>query len=280
VSAALHEPTLGSALQAAARRIDAAEARVLLAHALGVSRAQLVARAERPLSPAHEQRFAALLERRASGEPVAYIVGEREFWGLALRVAPAVLIPRPETELLVERALALLPEAGEPAVLDLGTGSGAVAIAIARERPRARVVASDVRAEALEIARANARAHGAAVSFALGDWLAAVDPAERFEMIVSNPPYVASGDPHLERGDLRFEPRGALDGGRDGLDCIRRLAREARARLAPRGWLLLEHGYDQERACRELLADSGYAELQDFRDLSGHARVCVGRRAD
>ncbi|HEY6864619.1 MAG TPA: peptide chain release factor N(5)-glutamine methyltransferase, partial [Burkholderiales bacterium] len=259
---------------------DAAEARLLLAHALGVTRAQLVAHVERALAPADERRFTALVERRASGEPVAYIVGEREFWGLALRVSPAVLIPRPETELLVERALALLPEAAGHAILDLGTGSGALAIALARERPRARVVASDVSAEALEIARENARTHGTTMRFALGDWLAAVGPGERFEMIVSNPPYVASGDPHLALGDLRFEPRGALDGGGDGLDCIRRIARAARAHLVPGGWLLLEHGYDQAGACRELLADAGYRELQDYRDLAGHPRVCAGRRPD
>jgi release factor glutamine methyltransferase len=278
VSVALRGPgTLGSALQEAARRIDASDARLLLAYALGVTRSHLVAHADRVLASAHEAHFARLVERRAAGEPAAYIVGEREFWGLALHVTPAVLIPRPETELLVERALALLPEAAAPEVLELGTGSGAVAVALARERPRARIVATDVSAEALEVARANAERHGARIAFAHGDWLAPVAQGS-FDLIVSNPPYVASGDPHLARGDLRFEPRAALDGGRDGLDCIRRIVREAREHLAAAGgWLLLEHGYDQEQACLELLSGAGYRETRDFADLSGRPRACAGR---
>lgn len=279
MSAILRASTLGSALREAARRIEASEARLLLAHALGVPRSHLVAHPERALDPEAERRYAALVGRRAAGEPVAYIVGEREFRGLALRVTPAVLIPRPETELLVERALALLPEGAAADVLDLGTGSGAVAVAIAIARPRARVLATDASAEALEVARENARRHGAGVELARGDWLAAVRPERRFDAIVSNPPYVASGDPHLARGDLRFEPRAALDGGRDGLECIGRIAREARMRLAPGGWLALEHGFDQGDACRALLAETGYEDVRDFADLAGLPRVCVGRSA-
>jgi release factor glutamine methyltransferase len=278
VSIALGERTLASALREAARRIDASEAGVLLAHALGVPRARLVAHAERPLGTADDRRFAGLVERRAAGEPVAYIVGEREFWGLALRVTPAVLIPRPETELLVERSLALLPPETPLDVLELGTGSGAVAIAIARERPRANVVATDVSAEALEVARGNARTHGVRVAFACGDWLAAAG-GKRFDLIVSNPPYVASGDPHMTRGDLRFEPPGALDGGPDGLDSLRRIILDARAALQAGGRLALEHGYDQALACRALLVGAGYDAVADFADLAGHPRVSVGHRA-
>jgi release factor glutamine methyltransferase len=271
--------TLASALRDAAHRIDGSDARLLLSHALGVARSHLVAHAETALASVDEARFARLVDRRAAGEPVAYIVGEREFWGLALRVTPDVLIPRPETETLVERALALLARETPRDVLDLGTGSGAVAIAIARERPHARVVATDASAAALDVARENAGRHGVGIAFARGDWLAPV--ADRtFDLIVSNPPYVGSRDPHLARGDLRFEPRAALDGGIDGLDFIRRIVREARARLAAGGWLLLEHGYDQEQPCRELLLGAGYGRVQDFADLAGLPRVCAGRRDD
>jgi release factor glutamine methyltransferase len=269
--------TLASALRDAARRIDASEAGILLAHALGVPRSHLVAHAKRALGTADDRRFAGLVERRAAGEPVAYILGEREFWGLALSVTPAVLIPRPETELLVERSLALLPADTPLDVLDLGTGSGAVGIAIARERPRAEVMATDASAEALEVARSNARKHGVRVAFACGDWLTAVG-GKRFDLIVSNPPYVASGDAHMVRGDLRFEPRAALDGGTDGLDSIRRIVLEAPARLRAGGRLALEHGYDQAVACRALLVGAGYDAVADFADLAGHPRVSVGRR--
>ena len=275
----LHDSvTIAVALRGAEDRIGALEARLLLAHALAVPRSQIVAHPDRPLGGPPLDRFAALVARRAAGEPLAYIVGEREFWSLALRVTPAVLIPRPETEILVERALERIPQAAPLPVLDLGTGSGAIAIAIARERPRARVVATDVCEDALAVARENARRHGVAIVFAAGDGFAPVR-AERFGLIVSNPPYVASGDPHLARGDLRFEPRAALDGGRDGLDCLRRIALEARSRLALGGWLAFEHGYDQGPACRELLLGAGYEDVQDHADLAGHPRVCVGRRA-
>lgn len=270
--------TIASALREAAGRIESSEARSLLAHVLSVPRAQLVAHPERALEQEVAGRFAALVARRAAGEPVAYILGEREFWGLALCVSPAVLIPRPETELLVERALELLHDGAPRRVLDLGTGSGAVAIAIARERPRARLVATDVSADALDVARHNARRHGVSITFALGDWFEALAD-EQFDLIVSNPPYVASSDAHLARGDVRFEPRVALDGGDDGVECIRRIAREAYTRLAPGGRLALEHGFDQGAACRDVLLGAGYADVKGFTDLSGHPRACVGRRA-
>jgi release factor glutamine methyltransferase len=279
MSLALRHPvTIASALREAAARIPASEARLLLAHALAAPRSHLVAHPERALERVAHDRFDAFVERRAGGEPVAYIVGEREFWALALRVSPAVLIPRPETELLVERALEVLPDAAPSAVLELGTGSGAVAIAIARERPRARVLATDVSADALLVARDNAQRHGVTASFVAGDWLAPVGEA-RFDLIVSNPPYVPSADAHLGRGDVRFEPRVALDGGRDGLDCIGRIALDAYSRLAPGGWLALEHGFDQGAACRSLLTDAGYEGVRDWVDLSGQPRVCMGRRA-
>jgi release factor glutamine methyltransferase len=270
--------TVAAALRATAGRIDASEARLLLAHALAAPRSQLLAHPERALDGEIRDRFAAFVARRAAGEPIAYIAGEREFWGLSLRVSPAVLIPRPETELLVERALERIPDAAPKSVLELGTGSGAVAIALARERPRARVVATDVSEDALAVARENAARHAAAIAFVRGDWLAAAG-AERFDVIVSNPPYVAEGDPHLSRGDPRFEPRVALDGGRDGLECIQRIALGARMHLEPAGWLLLEHGYDQGAACRELLLGAGYEDVHDHADLAGQPRVCAGRRA-
>jgi len=278
VSVALRDPvTVAAALRDAAG-IAASEARLLLAYALSVPRAQLLAHPERDLDARARERFAGLLARRAAGEPIAYIVGEREFWGLALRVTPAVLIPRPETELLVERALERLPVSEPARVLDLGTGSGAVAIALAHERPALAVVATDISEGALALAHENAARHGLAIAFARGDWFAAAGPG-RFRIVVSNPPYVASADPHLAQGDVRFEPRSALDGGRDGLDCVRRIVREATGHLEPGGWLLLEHGYDQGEACRELLASAGYVEVDGFSDLAGLPRASAGRKA-
>jgi release factor glutamine methyltransferase len=271
--------TVAVSLRGASERIDTSEARLLLGYALGVARSGLIAHPERVLDEHARARFAELVARRAAGEPIAYIVCEREFWGLPLRVTPAVLIPRPETELLVERVLEQIPDdAAEVSVLDLGTGSGAVAIAIARERPKARVVATDLSEDALAVARENAARHGAAISFARGDWFAPAG-ADRFDVIVSNPPYVASGDPHLSRGDVRFEPRGALDGGPDGLDCIRRIVCEGRAHLRPGGWLAIEHGYDQAPACRELLVRAGYDDVRGHDDLAGQPRACVARTA-
>jgi release factor glutamine methyltransferase len=251
------------------------EAQVLLGHALGQSRAYLIGHAADTPAPAQVGQFQALLERRQAGEPVAYILGEREFFSLTFQVTPAVLIPRPETELLVELALARLPESSPCRVLDLGTGSGAVAIAIARHRPLAHVAAVDQSAAALEVARRNAARLGAGnVRFLQGDWY---DPLgeERFDLIVSNPPYIAAVDPHLAQGDLRFEPAAALASGADGLDAIRAIV--ARARLNPGGWLLFEHGYDQAAACRELLARAGFQEVGSEADLAGIPRVTFGR---
>jgi len=248
------------------------DARVLLRATLAVDDAYLIAHAGDALGEAHEARYHALLARRAAGEPVAYIIGEREFYAHGFKVTPAVLIPRPETELLVE--LALQRDARQ--VLDLGTGSGCVAISIALARAAARVVAVDQSAAALAVARANAaRLDARNVEFLGGNWFDAV-PARRFDLIVSNPPYVAAGDPHLAQGDLRFEPPSALTAGADGLDDIRTIVAGAGAHLCAGGWLLFEHGYDQAPRCRELLTRAGFAAVQSWRDLAGIERVSGG----
>jgi release factor glutamine methyltransferase len=264
-------------VDAAARLGDRAEAGILLAHALGKPRSWLVAHADDPADEAGAAAFAALVERRAAGEPVAYLTGHRGFWTLELEVTPATLIPRPETELLVELALARLAQDGAPRVADLGTGSGAIALAIARECPHARVLATDASAAALAVARRNAGANRIRnVAFAESDWFAALAD-ERFEVVVSNPPYIAAGDPHLGQGDLRFEPASALASGRDGLDDIRCIVDGARAHLAPGGWLLFEHGWDQGAAARHLLEAAGYGEVFTAQDLEQRDRVSGGR---
>jgi len=251
------------------------EARMLLERVLGKSRAWLTAHADEAPRAEAEQAFAALAGRRRQGEPMAYILGEREFYGLEFQVTPAVLIPRPETELLVELALKRVPENEAARVLDLGTGSGAIAVALAKARPQAQLTAVDVDYSALGVARENARRHRVRVRFFCGDWLGAL-PGETFDLIVSNPPYVAAGDPHLVMGDVRFEPQRALLGGADGLDCIRAIAAKAGAHLRPGAWLLFEHGYDQAEACRALLEAEGYLEVQSWPDLAGIPRVSGG----
>jgi release factor glutamine methyltransferase len=255
--------------------LPASEARLLLAAQLGVERAWLIAHADDPLDEARCADAGELFRRRRLGEPVAYILGSREFYGLDLAVTPDVLIPRPETELLVELALRLLGE-GARRVLDLGTGSGAIAIAVARAAPQAEVWATDASAAALAVARTNAKRHAPRVRLVQSDWFASL-AGERFDLIVTNPPYVEDGDPHLTEGDVRFEPRAALVGGPDGLDCIRRIVREARDHLAPGGRLLFEHGYDQATRCRALLATQGYADIASWPDLAGILRVTGGR---
>ncbi len=256
----------------ALRALEAREARLLLAHATGFSEASVLAHPERELPAEAEARFRDFAARRARGEPIAYILGEKEFYGLPLAVTPAVLIPRPETELLVELAL------GEDfaAALDLGTGSGAIALALKRARPGARVVAVERSAAALEVAHRNARRLGLDLDLRHGLWFAPV-AGERFDLVVSNPPYVNEGDPHLSEGDLRFEPAAALLGGPDGLDAIRDIVRAAPAHLAPGGRLLLEHGLGQDAAVRNLLAEAGLEVLASWPDLAGIARVSGGR---
>ena len=254
--------------------LAAVDAQVLLAHVLGRNRAWLVAHADDALAPHDAAAFAALVERRRRGEPVAYLTGTREFFGLSLTVSPAVLIPRPETETLVEVALARLPLNGSPRVLDLGTGSGAIALAIARERPEARVYACDACAEAVRVAHANAQRLGLFnLRFFVSDWYAGV-PELPFDVIVANPPYVAPDDPHLDA--LRFEPMQALTDGRDGLACLRTIVAGAPARLAPGGMLAVEHGYDQPGPVRSLFGDAGFLAIVTHADLAGHARVTSG----
>lgn len=266
---------------AAALALDAGsarlEAQILLQQALGKPRAWLLAHPEAEIAPPQHEVYTGLLLRRLSGEPVAYILGEREFYGLNFKVTPATLIPRPETELLVEQALARIEPNQAARVLDLGSGSGAIALTIAHFRPRIEVVAVDASADALAVARENAaRMNVANASFVLGDWYAPLEDA-RFDLIVSNPPYVAPGDPHLHQGDLRYEPVAALLSGGNGLDDIRRIAAGALAHLAPCGWLLLEHGYDQADAVRGILKDAGLTEVFTAPDLAGMDRVSGGR---
>ncbi len=260
----------------AASRLPAAEARLLVAFALGVGRAHVAAHAEQDVDRDVAQAIEALFARRRTGEPIAYLTQEREFFGLSLRVGPAVLIPRPETELVVEQALAAIAGRASPRVLDLGTGSGAIAVAIAHARPDAEVWASDTSAAALDIARENAARHSVRVRFVRGEWFGALG-GERFDLIAANPPYVAQGDPHLREGDLPFEPEAALLGGPDGMQSLRHIAMAARAHLVPGGWLVVEHGHDQGGRCRDLLVENGYSDVEDLCDLAGLPRVCKGK---
>lgn len=272
-------PASVAALLAAetAAGLERREAEWLLLHVLGRDRGWLFAHADAVPEPAQAETFRALCARRRAGEPVAYLTGVRGFWTLELAVNRATLIPRPETELLVEQALARLPGDTPLRVADLGTGSGAIALAIARERPLAAVVATDLYGPTLAVATRNAQAHGIDnVWFRRGDWCTALG-RERFDLIASNPPYIASGDAHLQQGDLRYEPLPALAAGADGLDALRRIIAEAPAHLVPGGWLLLEHGHDQGEAVRALLAARGYAAVATLRDLEGRERVSFGR---
>lgn len=262
---------------------DAVDAECLLAHALGQSRAWLYAHADQDVDAARAARFDTLVTRRLAGEPVAYLTGLRGFWHFDLQVTPDTLIPRPETELLVELALARMPmrmqTGAEPAsrIADLGSGSGAIALALAHERPDARVVATDASDAALGVARRNAKALGLhAIDFRQGDWLVPL-AGERFDLIVSNPPYIAADDPHLVQGDLRHEPAAALASGGDGLDAIRVIVRDAPAHLVPGGWLLLEHGWEQGASVRGLLAEAGFVEITTHHDLEGRDRVTLAR---
>jgi len=268
--------TVAEALRQAGMALGASEARLLLRHALGRDDAYLAAHDREMLEARVLDAFEQLAARRSAGEPIAYLTGEREFYSLAFKVTPAVLIPRPETELLVEAALERVPTHVPCRVLELATGSGCVAVAITLQRPRARVTATDAAGAALAVARENAARHGAAIEFVESDWFAAL-AGRRFHLIVCNPPYVAERDPHLAEGDLRFEPRAALVGGADGLSCIRLIVAQARAYLEPGGALLFEHGYGQAARCRALLAQADFREVASRRDLGGIERVSCGR---
>ena len=269
--------TLGEAFRTARSRIRAIDAGVLLCHVIGRDPAYLIAHPETRLRPNEHESFAALVDRRVRGEPVAYLTGEREFYGRTFKVTPAVLIPRPETELLVDLALERIPRAAPARVLDAGTGSGCIAVAIASERSHCKVLALDQSLEALAVARRNAvELRVGNVAFLQSDWFSALG-RERFDVVVSNPPYVAKSDPHLQDGDARYEPLTALDGGAEGLDAIRRIVPEAGPHLIADGWLLFEHGYDQALRARQLLQAAGYEDVFSARDLAGIERVSGGR---
>ncbi len=272
----MRQTTILEALHQARRSIGDTDARMLLQHVLNVSHAHLIAYPEQELSPEQVQYLGQLTQRRACGEPVAYLTGRREFYSLDFRVTPAVLIPRPETELLVDLALERIPADRAFKVLDLGTGSGAIALTIAKHRPLVSVIAVDASVEAASIAESNAKqldVHN--VRIMKGDWFEGLGE-ERFDLIVSNPPYVASTDPHLSRGDLRFEPAMALTDGADGLGCLRAIMGSAPTHLVAGGTLLVEHGYDQAEVCRRLLENAGFGAIICCPDLAGIPRISGG----
>jgi release factor glutamine methyltransferase len=268
-----------SLLAAAARTVDRRDAELLLAAAASLTRTQLIARAGEALPPGTVARFETLCARRAAGEPVAYLLGRREFWSLDFEVTPAVLVPRPETELLVERALALQSESAAD-VADLGTGSGAIAIALALERPAWRITATDVSPDALDIARRNGDRHAAGrIEWLRGpveDWYAPL-AGRRFDILVSNPPYIAADDPVLTGESLRFEPRGALTPEGDGFAALLTLINGAPGHLQPGGWLALEHGAEQGERTRQALVARGFTHVTSHRDLAGRERITEGQ---
>jgi len=260
----------------AASALPQIEARALLAHVLGITRERLIAHPETRVAPEAATRFEALAQRRRSGEPLAYLRGEQEFYGRRFSVSPSVLIPRPDTETLIDVALACLREMRQPRVLELGTGSGCIAITLKLECPEGTITATDVSGEALAVAGANARALGAAVEFRVGRWFEAVGTPVRYDLIVSNPPYVAAGDPHLSA--LTHEPQMALTDGADGLRCLAEIIDTASNHLNDAGWLVLEHGYDQAAAVANLAKEAGLQDIEAVRDTAGHARVTRARR--
>ncbi len=265
--------SVGDALRQAQRAgVARLDAQLLLGHFLGRSRTWLVAHDDQPLPPAAEAAWPAALARRAQGEPLAYVLGEQTFCGLALTVSPSVLVPRPETEVLVRWALERWPSSPAANVVDLGTGSGAVALSIKRLQPAAQVTATDVSALALAVAQSNARRHRLAVEWAQGDWWAAV-AGQRFGLAVSNPPYISRGDPHLAA--LGHEPDLALTSGHDGMDALRLIIDGAPDHLLAGAWLLLEHGHDQAEATRALLLSRGFSTPVTHQDLAGLPR-CTG----
>ena len=273
--------TVMTTLAAAREKLPASEARLLLGHVLARPAAWLIAHDDEVIGEDALLRFASLVARRKGGEPVAYLVGYREFYGREFGVSPEVLIPRPETELLVDIVLGKGVGAGATVksaarTLDLGTGSGCIAITLALEIPSAQVSAVDASDDALRVARKNAERLGASLRLLQSDWFESLS-GESFDLIVANPPYIAEGDPHLAAGDLRHEPRQALASGVDGLDAIRRIVTAAPRHLRPGGQLWLEHGYDQANAVHELLAAAGLRDIEQHRDVAGIVRVSSGR---
>ena len=269
-------PSIASVLEWARAYIPIMEARILLRHVLNCSSAHLSAWPEKPLDNAVWQNYKSLVERRASGEPVAYLTELREFYGRDFTVTPAVLIPRPDTELLIELALAYAPAYSPLRILDLGTGSGVLAVTLALELPHAQITAVDRMHDALDVAKTNAERFGADVALTLSDWFGALHEEQRFQIIVTNPPYIPSADGHLEQGDLRFEPSSALVSGPSGLDDLLEIIMQAPHYLEAGGRLFVEHGYDQAYAVRGILTDAGFSEITSWRDLSGIERVSGG----
>lgn len=270
--------TIAMTLRAAAARIDRVDAEWLLLHALGKPRSWLYGHDQAPMPEGVAAAFDALLTRREAGEPVAYLTGKQGFWTLDLSVTPATLIPRADTELLVQLALQRIPADADARIADLGTGSGAIALAIASERPRAHVIATDMSEAAIAVARQNAMHHRIDnVEFRHGSWFAPL-AGERFDLIASNPPYIESNDLHLQQGDLRFEPMSALASGVDGLDDSRVIVAEAPSHLNVDGWLLVEHGWQQGAAVRALFEAAGLINVETMRDLEDRERVTLGRR--
>ncbi|UJP07407.1 MAG: peptide chain release factor N(5)-glutamine methyltransferase [Nitrosomonas sp.] len=269
--------TISKALATACRDIDRIDARLLLQHVLDADHAFLLTHSDRILTAQQWDEFSHLIQRRMEGVPVAYLTGERDFYDLTLKVNAAVLIPRPETELLVELALQLIPPGQPWRILDLGTGSGAIALTIAKHRPRAQVTAVDLSPAAIAVCQSNAQnLHIQNLQFVIGSWFDELS-GERFDLIVSNPPYVADNDPHLQQGDLRFEPAMALSAGDHGLSCISHIIDKAPDHLVNSGWLLLEHGYDQVSACRQLLQEKDFSNICSHPDLAGIMRVSGGQ---
>jgi release factor glutamine methyltransferase len=272
-------PTVIEILQTIARELGSTsptsrlDAEVLVMHVCGLDRSGLIAQGHSALTHDQQYRLEKLLARRRQGEPIAYITGTREFWSLEFTVSPATLIPRPETELLVEKALTHIPRQAVWTIADLGTGCGAIALALAKERPRCRIIATDISPAALEVARSNAAKFNLThVEFREGSWFEPL-AGMKLDMLVSNPPYVRANDPHLEQGDVRFEPEQALAAGPEGLDAIRQIALSAREHLNPAARLLFEHGWDQAAAIRQLLHRLGYRNIVCHRDLGGQDRI-------
>ncbi len=276
--------TINQALAAAQSELVASghpeaklEAQLLLQHLLQVNRAWLIAHRHENLTPEKLTLFNNLVARRIKGEPIAYILGEREFYGLNFAVTPDTLIPRPDTEMLVEAALSKIPQHINANILDLGTGSGAIALAIAKNRPQTQVTAIDASLAALAVAKKNAASLQIYnVQFLMSNWFGALEH-HRFDIIVSNPPYIESADPHLAQGDLRFEPVTALASGADGLDDIRRIIDNCLLYLNPQGWLILEHGYNQAITVSDLMSAAGLVDVATIKDLSGNDRVTIGK---
>lgn len=276
--------TLNDAIVAATAQLKdssptpALDAQVLLAHSLGQNRTYIIAHARDTLDPDTKARYEQLVTKRAEGIPIAYLTGQQEFWSLPISVSPDTLIPRPETELLVELALEKIPDKKNFSLADIGTGSGAIALAIASERKNIRITASDDSSAAIATAVENAKHLGFEnIEFAEGSLLEPFSD-KRFDLIVSNPPYIPESDPHLNEGDVRFEPRSALAAGPDGLNAIRQIIKDAGLYLVPGGWLMIEHGYDQEEPVESLFRQAGFDEIECYRDLAGQPRVTIARR--